>query len=92
MCYRLDLDLKFFTGTAFWLQIFYRNGIPDRYGLLSPPHYASMRYYLVVSNKTNGDKFYVIYLLASRMQYEDICKLLFTVFPPSQNDNTVRSS
>ena len=36
MCYRLDLDLKFFTGTAFRQQIFYRNGVPDRSGLLSP--------------------------------------------------------
>ena len=36
MCYRLDLDLNFFTGTAFRQQIFYRNGVPDRSGLLSP--------------------------------------------------------
>ena len=36
MCYGLDLDLKSFTGTAFRQQIFYRNGVPDRSGLLSP--------------------------------------------------------
>ena len=36
MCCRLDLDLKSFTGTAFRQQIFYRNGVPDRSGLLSP--------------------------------------------------------
>ena len=36
MCYRLGLDLKSFTGTAFRQQIFYRNGVPDRSGLLSP--------------------------------------------------------
>ena len=36
MCYRLDLDLKSFTGTAFRQQIFYRNGVSDRSGLLSP--------------------------------------------------------
>ena len=36
MSYRLDLDLKSFTGTAFRRQIFYRNGVPDRSGLLSP--------------------------------------------------------
>ena len=35
MCYRLGLDLKSFTGTAFRQQIFYRNGVPDRSGLLS---------------------------------------------------------
>ena len=35
MCCRLDLDLKSFTGTAF-RQLFYRNGVPDRSGLLSP--------------------------------------------------------
>ena len=36
MCYRLDFDLKIFTGTAFRQKIFYRNGVPDRSGLLSP--------------------------------------------------------
>ena len=36
MSYKLDLDLKSFTGTAFRQQIFYRNGVPDRSGLLSP--------------------------------------------------------
>ena len=38
MSNRLDLDLKSFTGrpTAFRQKIFYRNGGPDRSGLLSP--------------------------------------------------------
>ena len=36
MSSRLDLDLKSFTGTAFRQKIFYRNGGPDRSGLLSP--------------------------------------------------------
>ena len=47
MCYRLGSDLKSFTGTAFRQQIFYRNGVPDRSGLLSPllnhpPQYLKM--------------------------------------------------
>ena len=33
----MELDnFHFFTGTAFRQQIFYRNGVPDRSGLLSP--------------------------------------------------------
>ena len=47
-----------------------------------------MQYKLIVSNETNSAKFYLIYLLAFRMQYENIYKLLFTVFHPSQNDIT----
>ena len=30
LTYRLDLDLKSFSGTAFRQQIFYRNGVPER--------------------------------------------------------------
>ena len=36
MRYRLDFDFKSFTGTAYRPQIFCRNGVPDRSGLLSP--------------------------------------------------------
>ena len=53
MCYRLDLDLNFFTGTAFRQQIFYRNGVPDRSGLLSPllnRHKSDLALITAVSN------------------------------------------
>ena len=52
MRYRLDFDLKSFTGTAFRPQIIYRNGVPDRSGLLSPLQ--------TILNYDQDDIFYIV--------------------------------
>ena len=94
MCYRLDLALQSFPGTPFRQQTFYRKGVPDRSGLLSPLLQLLMAFDLV--EKCQNDYFqtescpfslFICLLVEFQVNYDcyvDIEKIQFPVCEATQ--------